>query len=307
MGELNSHIQVVRRMPLPLLRAFEAAGRLKSFAAAAEELGLSPSAVSHAIRKLEETIAIKLFERTTREVTLTREGAILLEHIQRGLEEMRRGLALLVSNEPVPLRVHSASSFATQWLLPRLAGFIRQHPRIDLRISASTDYARFEKDGFDLDIVYGTPRASPYEKIPLAMEKLTPLCNPDVARQIRTPADLYRQTLIQCDVQMFQWKGWFSANRLVSPDHYALRFDRSSMAIAAAVDGLGVVLESTLLAERELTRGSLMCPLLGKTQDVQYVGHHLVYPQRLRQHDSFDAFKSWLLAEAGQVVTLGVL
>ena len=299
MDEYRSRIQTLRRVPLAFLRVFEAAGRAGSFAGAAEELGLSPSAVSHSIRKLEESIALKLFERSTREVALTREGTVLLEHIQRGLEEMRRGFALVTSDEPMPLRLHSAPSIATQWLLPRLARFIREHPQIDLRISASTDYARFENDDFDLDIVYGAPRASPYEKLPLAVERLTPLCNPDIARQIRSATDLYGQRLIQCDVQMLQWQGWFEANKLAPPRHYGLRFDRSSMAIAAAVDGLGVVLESTLLAERELAQGTLESPLLGKTQEVRYVGHYLVYPKRLHPNDSLEAFKRWLLAEMG--------
>lgn len=297
MDESNSRIQSLRRVPLPFLRVFEAAGRTCSFAVAADELDLSPSAVSHSIRKLEDTISLRLFERSTREVKLTREGEMLLEHVQRGLEEMRRGFALVTASEPTPLRLHTAPSFATQWLLPRLSRFVRDNPNIDLRISASTDYARFEDDDFDFDIVYGEPRPSPYEKIPLAMEKLTPLCNAEIAQHIHSAEDLYQHTLIQCDVQMYQWKGWFAANRLVPPHHYGLRFDRSSMAISAAVDGLGVVLESTLLAERELSKGTLVCPLRGKTQDLQYVGHHLVYPKRIRQHESFEVFKHWLLSE----------
>ena len=140
---------------------------------------------------------------------------------------------------------------------------------------------------------------SPHEKIPLALEKLTPLCAPELAAQIGSPEDLYAHTLIQCDVQMFQWKGWFEANHLTPPSHYGLHFDRSSMAIAAAVDGLGVVLESTLLADRELKNGTLASPLLGSTREVPYIGHYLVYPQRLHHHQAFDTFKSWLLKELG--------
>jgi LysR family transcriptional regulator, glycine cleavage system transcriptional activator len=289
----------IRKLPLPFLRVFEAAGRTASFAMAAEELDLSPSAVSHSIRKLEETLSLRLFQRSTREVRLTREGAILLEHVQRGMEEMRRGLALITANGPSPLRLHTAPSFATQWLLPRLSGFVHENPNIDLRFSASTDYARFENDDFDLDIVYGEPKPSPHEKIPLALEKLTPLCTPELAEQIRHPEDLYAQTLIQCDVQLYQWRGWFEANELSPPSHYGLHFDRSSMAIAAAVDGLGVVLESTLLADRELKHGTLVCPLLGRTREVPYIGHYLVYPKRVHYHQAFDTFKTWLLKELG--------
>lgn len=288
-------MKIPASLPLAYLRVFEAAGRTSSFALAAAEVDLSASAVSHSIRKLEERLGHRLFQRSTRKVDLTREGAILLEHVQRGLEEMRRGISLIAHDEPSPLNVHTAPSFATQWLLPRLANFLEANPLIDLRISASTDYARFEQDEFDLDIVYGEPAASPYEKVPLAVELLMPLCSPALAATIETPEDLLKHKLIQCDVQLLQWKGWFEANGVRPPTHYGLRFDRSSMAIAAAVDGLGVVLESTLLGDRELRTGKLVAPLMGKTREVKYVGHHLVYPKRLHHHAAFESFKAWLL------------
>jgi LysR family transcriptional regulator, glycine cleavage system transcriptional activator len=288
---------LLKKAPLSLLRAFEAAGRTGAFTAAAQELDLSPSAISHAIRKLEETLDTRLFQRSTREIMLTKEGAILLEHIQRGFDEMQRGLSLVTADESRPLRLHTAPSFAHQWLLPRLGSFIAAHPHIDLRLSASTEYARFEQDDYDLDIVYGEPRPSPYEKIPLAVEELTPLCSPEIAARIRCPEDLYRQSLIQCDVQLYQWKGWFEANHLTPPRHYGLRFDRSFMAIAAAVDGLGVVLESKLLAERELASGRLVCPLIETTQEIHYIGHYLVFPRHQHRHFALDSFKDWLLSQ----------
>lgn len=291
-------MNVFRKVPLAYIRVFEAAGRTLSFADAARELSLSPSAVSHSIRKMEELVGHRLFQRSTREVRLTREGGMLMEHIQRGMDEMQRGFALLTSDERTPLRLHTAPSFATQWLLPRLASFVRDHPNIDLRFSASTEYARFDND-FDLDIVYGEPAPSPHAKIPLALEGLAPLCTPALAEHIRKPEDLYRLPLIQCEVQMYQWKGWFETNQLAPPTHYGLRFDRSSMAIAAAVDGLGVVLESTLLSERELQRGELVRPLAGSTREVEYVGHYLVHPRRQHRHEAFETFKAWLLKALG--------
>jgi DNA-binding transcriptional LysR family regulator len=289
----------LRRVPLSSLRVFESAGRSGSFIQAAQELGISSSAVSHSIRKLEETIEIALFERTTREVNLTPKGRLLLEHVQRGLDEMQRGFALARAEEPAPLRLHTAPSFATQWLMPRLARFVSAHPAVDLRFSANTDYAQFENDDFDLDIVYGEPRHSLNEKVPLAVEHLTPLCSPQLAASIHSPHDLHSHTLIQCDVQMLQWKGWFEANHLLAPHHYALRFDRSAMAIAAAVNGMGVVLESTLLAAGELEKGTLVAPLRSMTHDIQYIGHYLVYPKRSTRHEAADVFKKWLLDELG--------
>lgn len=131
----------------------------------------------------------------------------------------------------------------------------------------------------------------------MAVEELTPLCSPEIAAHIHCPGDLYHQSLIQCDVQLYQWKGWFEANHLTPPRHYGLRFDRSFMAIAAAVDGLGVVLESKLLAERELTSGRLVCPLIETAQEIHYIGHYLVFPRHQHRHFALDSFKEWLLSQ----------
>lgn len=287
-----------RRIPLAALRIFESAGRTGSFAAAADEVGLSPSAVSHAIRKLEETADVKLFMRTTRSITLTREGQLLLEHVQRGFEEMQRGFQRALPDDGVvPLRLHTAPTFATQWLMPRLAGFMAAHPGISLRFSADTKYATFDGDDCDIDIVYGEPQASPHEKIPLLIEELTPLCTPHLAAAIRSAHDLYALPLIQSAGQSVRWEGWFGANDMAVPGEFALAFDRSGMAIAAAVDGLGVIMESTLLTERELAAGTLVAPLRDRTISVRYVGHYLVHPKRHRQHAAFAQFKRWLLLE----------
>ncbi|NQD77186.1 LysR substrate-binding domain-containing protein [Pseudomonas sp. CM27] len=290
-------MKVLKRLPLPALRVFEAAGRTCSFVEAAKELDLSPSAVSHAIRKLEAAAEISLFVRNTRHTALTAEGAMLLDHVQRGFEEMSRGLAIATNETALPLRLHTAPTFASQWLVPRLAGFLRDHPGIDLRISASTDYALFDNDDFDLDIVYGEPRPSSHEKTPLRIEELTPLCSPEVARSLRSPQDLYSQFLIQSDGQSVQWKGWFAANAMQPPQSYGLAFDRSSMGIAAAAGGLGVVLESDLVAEQELASGRLVRPLRDVSHSVRYVGHYLVHPRRPTQPHAVTQFKQWLFKE----------
>lgn len=303
-AEQNSPVDTFRRLPLSALRVFEAAGRTRSFAEAAKELGLSSSAVSHAIRKLEVAAQIVLFTRNTRTVALTREGGLVLDYVQRGLAEMSRGFAMASRKAPPPLRLHIAPTFATQWLVPRLSRFVKAFPHIDLRISASTDYATFENDEFDLDIVYGDPGPSSNEVVPLLIEELTPMCSPALAPTIKVVQDLYSQTLIQSDGQSIQWKGWFATNNLPTPTQFGLAFDRSSMGISAAVDGLGVVLESTLLAAREIAEGKLVCPLQGSTNSVNYVAHYLVYPRQNRQQDAFEQFKTWLLLELGQTVPL---
>ena len=298
--ELNSPINPFKRLPLTALRIFEAAGRTGSFAAAAVEVDLSRSAVSHAIRKLEESANLTLFVRTTRAITLTHEGRLLLAHVQRGFDEMQRGFQQARPEaKEMPLRLHTAPSFGTQWLMPRLARFVADHPGINLRFSADTRYAKFDNDDYDIDVVYGMPAASMHEAMPLVIEELTPLCTPALAARIKTAQDLYGLPLIQSDGQSVQWRGWFGANNLRTPGDFALAFDRSAMAIAAAVDGLGVVMESTLLAERELASGRLVAPLREQTTSVRYVGHYLVHPRSQHQHAALVRFKQWLLAELG--------
>lgn len=149
---------MLQNVPLSFLRIFEAAGRTGSFRAAATELNLTPSAVSHAIRKLEQVLGVTLFERDTRNVRLSYEGEALMRHVARAFEELRRGMEVISTRGPKLLRLHCAPSFAAQWLTPRLPVFLKLHPGIGVRLAAGTDYTRFTADEFDADIVYGPPR-----------------------------------------------------------------------------------------------------------------------------------------------------
>jgi LysR family transcriptional regulator, glycine cleavage system transcriptional activator len=286
-------------VPLSILRAFEAAGRTGSFRSAATELGLTPSAVSHAIRKLEQTLGASLFARSNRVAQLTPEGEALMRHVGRAFEELRRGLEMVSTRGSQFLRLHSAPSFAAQWLTPRLARFMRDHPGIEVRLAAGTDYTRFLNDEFDADILYGLPRQEGFVVVPLGEETITPLCAPELARAIRAPIDLFRQVLIESEIKQVRWSDWFTRNGLPAPRPQGVRFDRSFLAIAAAVEGLGVALESTRLAEREIASGRLVRPLAGLAEDVRYVGHYLVFPRSTRQRHSLRLFMTWLGIELG--------
>jgi LysR family transcriptional regulator, glycine cleavage system transcriptional activator len=288
---------MLQQVPLSFLRIFEAAGRTGSFRAAAAELNLTPSAVSHAIRKLEQVLGIPLFDRDTRNVRLSYEGEALMRHVGRAFEELRRGMEVVSTRGPLLLRLHSAPSFAAQWLTPRLADFLKRYPGMDVRLAAGTDYTRFSSDEFDADIVYGAPRVEGLIVVPLGEETITPLCAPELASTLNTPADLFNHVMIQTDSKQIQWSDWFAANGLAGPSPNGSRFDRSFLAIAAAAEGLGVALESTRLAERELASGRLVMPLDGKSNSVRYIGHNLVFPRYVRQRRPLRAFAEWLLAE----------
>jgi LysR family transcriptional regulator, glycine cleavage system transcriptional activator len=290
---------MLNQVPLSILRAFEAAGRTGSFRLAAAELGLTPSAVSHAIRKLEQTLGASLFTRDGRVARLTAEGEALMRHVGLAFEELRRGLEMVSTRGPQLLRLHSAPSFATQWLMPRLSRFLREHPGIEVRLAAGTDYTRFLNDEFDADIVYGPPRQEGLVVMPLGEETVTPLCALDLGRAIKTPMDLFHHILIESETKQIRWSDWFARNGLPAPRPQGVRFDRSFLAITAAADGLGVALESTRLAERELASGRLVRPLAGQAEDVRYIGHHLVFPRSTRQRHILRLFTKWLGAELG--------
>jgi DNA-binding transcriptional LysR family regulator len=288
---------LLSNVPISAIRAFEAAARTGSFRDAANELHLTPSAISHAIRKLESTMSTTLFERGTRSVRLTPAGENLMRHAGAAFDNLRRGIEEVAGRGPQLLRVHSAPSFAAQWLAPRLGRFIAAEPKLEVRLAASTEYARFSNDDFDLDIVYGQPRGEGTEIVPLGEETITPLCTREIAKRIRKPKDLFNQVLIRSEVKQVQWHQWFAANGLEPPAIHGMRFDRSFLAIAMASSGLGVTLESTLLAEGEIKTGRLIAPLAGRSVDIRYVGHHLVFPRASRQRHPVRAFAEWITAE----------
>ncbi len=283
---------------LSALRAFEAAARCRSFLLAARELNVSASAISHAVRRLERELGAALFVREGRPLRLSVEGETLMRHVERGFAELGRGVAAVSSRGPLLFRLHCAPSFAAQWLGPRLPALLQVHPSLEIRLAAGTDYSRFAADEFDADIIYGLPRQTGLDVLPLGEEVVTPLCAPALAGRYQRAADLLTAPLLESDNKTLRWSDWFAANTLLSPLPRRARFDRSFLAIAAAVSGLGVALESTLLAERELAAGQLVRPLLGRAEDCRYVGHRLVFPRDTRR-GPLALFVGWLEAELG--------
>ena len=299
----------MRHLPLSALRAFEAAARAGSFRAAADDLHLTPSAVSHAIRGLERSLGAQLFARQGRTIRLPAQGEVLMQSVRRGFAELRHGLGAVSTRGPPLLRLHSAPSFAAQWLVPRLPRFLAesrgQEGGQEVRIAASTNYTLFTHDEFDVEVFYGDPwgaghgpgRHANLVVLPLGQETVTPLCAPALAVAIRTPQDLLSRTLIESDNKQVRWPAWFAANGLTAPEPCGPRFDRSFLSLSAAADGLGVALESLRLAERELASGRLVRPLQGACEDVAYTGHWLVFPRSDHYGRGLVAFARWLLRE----------
>ncbi len=144
------------------------------------------------------------------------------------------------------------------------ARFLANHADIEIRLSASLDYTRFTNDEFDVDIVYGRPNQEGIVVLPLGEETVTPLCSTKYVSLIRRPEDLLKHGLVDSDNKKVRWPDWFAANGMSALPPYGMLFDRSFLAIPAAVNGLGIALESTRLAEKEIAHGDLVAILAEK-------------------------------------------
>lgn len=282
--------------PLPSLLAFEAIARRRSFALAAAELHLTPSAVSHQVARLEDFLGVKLFDRSSRGVKLSPAGEAYLQRVAGALgaigaatDDVRQG----VRNT---LYVHASPSFASLWLMPRIGLFAQAHPGVSLFLSASHLHSDFELGQVDIDIRYGVPNWPQLVVQPIFKEAIMPLASPAFIErhQIRTPADLLQVPLIQSTVGVVQWADWFTLHPpLKKPERFALRFDRAMMALDAAAQGLGVALESTTIGGGHVQSGRLQ-PVFDTAWSIPVQGHFMVYPERHGQRSEVRQFQEWL-------------
>jgi len=286
--------------PLKAVLAFEVVARLGNVSKAAEELNLTPSAVSHQIANLEVYIGRKLFERTARGLELTPAG-------QRYHQSLAGVLAIIASAaenaraEAIDiLRIQAPPSFAGLWLMPRLSRFMSEHPDIQIRLSASHVHSDFSRGEVDIDIRYGLIRWwTDLHVETIFTEEILPLISPKLKEQLdlRYPEDLLMQNLIISNVNLVQWPQWFAAHGVsISPSQYALSFDRSYVSIQAAVQGLGIALESDRLAEDALGHG-LLVPVFPYRKRIQVHAHHLVYPKPHAERSKVARFVSWIRKE----------
>lgn len=289
------------------LRAFESAARHESFTLAARELHLTTSAISHQVRALETWLEVSLFLRQTRRVTLTRQGVLLMESLTSGFDLIEKACNdLRLRDEVRALSVHCAPSFASTWLGPRLGQFMLAHPGITIHVSSSAEAAELHRDNtLDLDITYGAPPPRHGTVVEsLGCEAIVPMCSPRLIAQgpLVFPADLIQFTLIDSKLNPVQWTDWCKANGLVLADSARPSFDRGSLAIAAAVDGLGIALESRRFAERELAEGTLVV-IDGPTfKSIQHENHFFCYRRADHNCQRITVFRDWLYAEAGVVI-----
>ncbi len=294
----------MRKIPnFVLLRAFEAAARLESFTLASVELHLTPSAISHQVRELEDHFGRPLFVRRNRRVELTPEGRRLHDSLARVFDVIEAACReVVLAPQSEVLALHCPPSLATQWLGPRLPQFMQAHPEINIRLTSGAepiDLTRVQE--VDVAISYGAPAArAGVVCTPLGHERVVPLCAPRLLRE-GVPASTLMTELVLIDSLLndMSWSRWFSLNGLVLPERPRPSFDRAALAISAAVDGVGVALESTRLAERELQRGELVELGAQQFSALEQAVHFFSYRTGERQLPKVRAFRDWLFATAG--------
>lgn len=311
-----------RLPPLNALKAFEAAARHLSVKKAAVELNVTPAAVSHQIRTLEEYLDLQLFHRYNRALELTDAARACLPKLREGFDCLAQAVERLRTHTSGGmLTVSAAPSFAARWLMPRLHRFIAAHHEIDVRVSARmrrvsvdgkvdvAERATIETwlDDSDVAILYGHGHYPDMDVHRLLSLTITPICSPKLLtgeHPLRTPEDLKHHMLLHDDTgDMYDgesfWEVWLDAAGVTGIDaKRGARFSHAVLALEAAIDAVGVVASMPSLAAEELASGKLVMPFdLKVPLDSAY---YLVCEPHAKTRPAVAAFRDWLIAEAAK-------
>lgn len=299
---------MTRRLP-PLngLRAFEAAARYLSFTKAAEELNVTPAAVSQQVKLLEEYFGVQLFKRLTRALMLTDPGQLVLPILQEAFDKLAEVDQILRNRQDNRiLTVSVAPSFGAKWLVPKLDRFRRAYPDYDIRLDATDTRADFRRDNVDIAMRYGRGQYPGLVSECLITEVAVPVCSPVLLEHehpLRTPEDLRYHTLLHIQWKMESdaapnWRMWLKAAGVKDVDFdRGPQFSMDSLAIQAAIDGQGVALMSLTLVEQDIAAGRLVRPFPDEVRQKTKFGYYLVYPEAHLHHPKVAAFRDWVVRE----------
>lgn len=285
-------------LPMRSIAVFHAAARAGSVSRAAQELGVTASAVSQQIASLEVYLGTSLMVKSGRRVVLTEAGERYFEMIAENVDRISDATQNVRGHLSVKsLSVRATPSLSTKWLLPRLGRFLDAHPHFDVRIDATNEPTDFSREGVDIEIRHGEGNWPGLFVEGVVEERFLPICAPALCPgNTLEPADLPGYRLIHSVKSQMQWGRWFAAAGVVPKPWRRVLFDRSHMSIDAAVNGIGIALESDLMMWRELESGALACPLR-RPPPAFRVTQWLVCPHdRLRQR-RVRAFIDWIREE----------
>ncbi len=294
-----------RIYPLNALRAFEASARHLSFVKAADELSVTPAAVSHQVKKLEEFLGFQLFRRRSRGLLLVESGHSLLSELSEVFLQLDKAMERVIDHDSRgTLTLSVAPTFAVMWLIPRLQKFYALYPDIDVRISTALRLIDFQRDEFDAAIRLGSGQWFGLETIMLFEETVSPMCSPRLLEgpdAIKSPDDLRKQVLLHnhsmdYDPDAPTWEKWLEAAGASGVDaSRGTHFSLPDHGLQAAIDGAGVVLGWSFLSASHLAAGRVVEPFdltlpLGAS-------FFLVYPEAHSLRPDIVAFRDWLLQE----------
>lgn len=297
-----------RIYPLNALRAFEASARNLSFVIAAQELSVTPAAVSHQVKKLEEFLGFPLFRRQSRGLLLVDSGQMLLPELSEVFLQLDKAMERVIeSDSRGTLTLSVAPTFAVMWLIPRLQKFYSLYPEIDVRISTGLGLIDFQRDDFDAAIRLGNGQWHGLEAIKLFDESVTPMCSPALLEgpdAIQAPTDLSKHILLHnhsmdYDPDAPTWEKWLKAAGAGEVDSsHGTHFSLPDHGLQAAIDGAGVVLGWRFLAGKDLDAGRVVEPFdlslpLGSS-------FYLVYPEAQSLRPNIAALRDWLMQEVSE-------
>jgi LysR family transcriptional regulator, regulator of gene expression of beta-lactamase len=282
-------------LPLNALRAFEASARHLSFTRAAVELNVTQTAVSAQVKNLEDWLGKPLFRRLPRGLALTDEGLALLPMMSETLARIGSVLVLFKEGRfREVLTVAAVGTFAVGWLMPRLDAFCRTHPFVDLRLMTNNNRVDLAGEGLDYAIRFGDGAWHGTEADRLFDAPLSPVCAPEIARRLGTPADLAGETLLR-SYRAEEWRQWFAAAGIDAPLLRGPMFDSSLTMAAAAMQGIGVALLPPAMVARDIEHARLLQPFAIEVSAGCY------WLTRLKSRPVTAAmreFRHWLLAQA---------
>ena len=294
-----------RLPPLNALRAFEAAARHMNFSRAADELSVTPGAVSQQIQNLEDYVGAALFKRTPKGLLLTDAAQTALPALREAFDRLAEAASLLTAAvDGRRLTLTAPPSFAAKWLVPRLGAFEQAHPQVDVWLSAGIELVDLAAGEVDVAIRYGGGRYPGLEVRRLMSETVIPVISPELMKEqpLESPEDLKSHVLLHdgspdLDDSCPDWPMWLAARGLRGVDgNRGPRFNQSSLVIEAAVNGRGVALAKRTLAQADLEAGRLVAPLqIATAVDFAY---YLVHPKAKGRLPQVKAFIGWLEAEA---------
>ncbi|MEM9765349.1 MAG: transcriptional regulator GcvA [Pseudomonadota bacterium] len=291
--------------PLRALHAFEAAARHLSFAQAAHELNVTPGAISHQIKALEDWLGAPLFHRLTRALSLTEAGAAALPLVTDGFDKLSDAAAQMRERRDQPLLTVSVSpGFGSLWLVPRLDRFRQRHPDIEVRIDGTDRLVDIARGEADVAIRYGPGGYSDVRSDRLFGMRATPVCSPEVLSRgpaLQIPADLKDHTLLHVEWKEAEgsWRTWLLAAGASDVDPFnGPRFTKEEMAVRAALGGEGIALIGDRMAADHLATGALIRPFNAELSTPLVFAYFLLSPMDRQDDPKVTCFRAWLLEEA---------